>query len=227
MRFVERQRIGFGVWVTALGLVVLGSPVAGAAETRFRVDPDRNLAELAQTGRVAISIERSSGTYTLDASAVLPVPLEELLRVSADYGRHAEMGIPNLRESRVVWAAPGGDRFYAWSSMNALGRSSEQYLEVEVRRNLTPAGAVGIRWTLAPRRAGWPYEDASVFTRLDGSWYLEPLADGTVYVRYFLTAVLAPSIPDGMISWVVKRELRDGTRGAIRALAREAARRGA
>lgn len=227
MRFVERQRIGLGVWITTLGLVVLGSPVAGAAAARFRVDPDRNLAELAQTGRVAISIERSSGTYTLDASAVLPVPLEELLRVSADYGRHAEMGIPNLRESRVVWVAPGGDRLYTWSSMNALGHSSKQYLEVEIRRNLTPSGATGMRWTLAPRRSGWPHEEASAFTRLDGSWYLEPLADGTVYVRYFLTAVLAPSIPDGMISWVIKRELREGTRGAIRALAREAARRGA
>ena len=57
-----------------------------------------------------------------------------------------------------------------------------------------------------------------------GSWYLEPLADGTVYVRYFLTAVLDPSIPDGMVSWLIERQLADGARSLVQALGREAAR---
>jgi hypothetical protein len=93
-----------------------------------------------------------------------------------------------------------------------------------VVRNLPTPGAAGIRWELVPRQPAWPYEDAPAFQRLDGSWYLEPLSDGAVYARYFMVAVLDPSLPEGLRAWAVKGQLRDGTRGVIQALSREAAR---
>lgn len=161
--------------------------------------------------------------YTLDASAVLRVDPQRLLDVSIDYDRYAEMGIPNLQESHVVSATPGRDVVYTWNSMRCLGQSSKHYLAVQIAKGLTPSGAAGIQWQQVHRQPAWPYEEASAFSRLGGSWYLEPLAEVTVYVRYFMAAVLDPSIPEGMISWLIKRQLSEGTRALIHTLAREAA----
>jgi hypothetical protein len=91
-------------------------------------------------------------------------------------------------------------------------------------RNLASPGAAGIRRELIPRQPAWPYEEAPAFRRFEGSWYLEPLADGTVYVRYFAAAALDPSIPEGLRASAVKGQLREGTRGVVHALAQEAAR---
>lgn len=214
--------LGSVLW---LGIALSPGSTALALETRLSVDPTQNLAELTRTGQVIVSIGRVDGVYTLDASAVLHVDPDVLLRASTDYERYPQMGVPNLRESHVVASAPGGDLLYTWSWMSLLGQSSKHYLAVQVRRGLGPARAAGIQWALARPRAGWPHEEGSAFTRLEGSWYLEPLADGTVYVRYFLTAVLDPAIPDGMVSWLIKRQLTDGARSLVQALGREAARR--
>jgi hypothetical protein len=108
--------------------------------------------------------------------------------------------------------------------MSCLGQTSKHYLAVHVVRNLASPGAAGIRWELIPRQPAWPYEEAPAFRRFEGSWYLEPLADGTVYVRYFAVAALDPSIPEGLRAWAVKGQLREGTRGVVHALAQEAAR---
>jgi hypothetical protein len=223
------------LWTWAPGLIVRltiilaaaaldTTRVAAAGEARFGVDGSLDLAELTRTGRVVMSIERVGNVYTLDASAVIRVDAQRLLGVSLGYERYAEIGVPNLRASRVVSGAPDGNLLYTWNWMSCFGQTSKHYLAVRVVRNLTIPGAAGIRWELAPRRPAWSYEEAPAFQRLDGSWYLEPLPDGAVYARYFMVAVLDPTLPEGLRAWVVKGQLRDGTRGVIQALAREAAR---
>src|SRR5439155_24622794 len=161
------------------------------------------------------------GVYTLDASPVLAVDLPALLRVSLDYERYAQMGVPPLRECHVVAADPERTRLYTWSAMSYFGQSSKHYLAVRIERNLT-SGAAGIEWRLARPAPGWRYAEASAFTRLDGSWYLERLAERSTYVRYTLSAVLDTAMPDAMVSWVVKRQFAEGTRGLVHTLAREA-----
>ena len=203
-------------------VMLIWSQLALASGLRFAIDPGQDLEALARAGRVAVSVDRQGGVYTLDASAVLPVDLPDLLRASVDYDRYARMGIPYLRECHVVAAAPDRSLLYTWSAMSYFGQSSKHYLAVEIQRNLTPSGAAGIAWRLTRPQLGWPYADASAFTRLEGSWYLERLAERSTYVRYTLTAVLDPAIPEALVSWVVKRQLAEGTRGLVHALAREA-----
>jgi len=198
--------------------------IVAAGEARFGVDGSLDLADLARTGRVMISVERVGNVYTLDASAVLRVDPRRLLGVSLGYERYAEIGVPNLRASRVVSAAPDGDVLYTWNWMSCFGQTSKHYLAVRVVRNLSTPGAAGIRWELVPGQPAWPYEDAPAFQRLDGSWYLEPLPGGAVYARYYMVAVLDPTLPEGLRAWAVKGQLREGTRGVIQALSREAAR---
>ncbi len=197
-------------------------PGAGAAEARFQIDPSQDLAELARTGRVAIAVDRTNGVYVLDASAVLPVDPGALLAASLDYDHYVQMGVPNVRVSRVVRTEPGESLIYTWNWVSGLGQSSKHYLAIHVVGPSDPAGAAGIRWELARPLPDWPYAEASAFTRLDGSWYVEPLREGGVYVRYFVVAALDPTAPDRLVSWLVKQQFRDGTRRLVEVLAHEA-----
>ena len=211
---------------TALCIVwaLHGVTAAHAGESRFAIDRSKDLAELARSGRVAVSVERAGGVYTLDASAILRVDARRLLDVSLAYERYAEIGVPNLRASHVVSGAAGSDVLQTWSWMSCMGQSSKHYLTVHVARSLAAPGSAGIRWELASRQASWPYEDAPAFRRLDGSWYLEPLGDDAVYVRYYMVASLESTMPEGLRAWAVKEQLREGTLGVVHALSHEAAR---
>ena len=222
MARIARRGAGGALWWC---LVLLCARVASGGEARFGMDPTQDLGELARTRRLAISVERTDDVYRLDASAVLRLDAQRLLGVSVDYERYAQFGVPNLRSSHVVSGAPSEDVLYTWNWISYLGYASKHYLAVHFVRGLAVPGAAGIRWELVSRQPAWTYEDASAFTRLDGSWYMEPLPEGGVYVRYYVAAVLDASVPEALRAWAVKRQLRDGTRGVVEALAHEAERR--
>ncbi len=221
MRLDGRWRQGLAA-LASTGALLLLPALARGGERRFQIDPAQDLADLARRGEVAVRVERRDGGYTVDASAVLRAELPRLLDAATDFERHVEMGMPRLRERHVVGATPGRDTVYVWSRVSGLGRTSGQYVAVRVRRTLEPAGAAGVEWELVPRQPGWPYEETSTLTRLQGSWYLAPLRDGLVYMRYRGTAVLAPGLADLLPGWLVAREVRDTARAALEALAREA-----
>lgn len=214
----------------ARGIVAAGAPdVVRACPPRFERDAAQDLAALARTGQVAIAVDRVDGAYTVDASAVLRAEPRRLFEASVDYARYAEMGIPNLRDNRLVSVAAAGQRLHTWSWLQTFGYSSKHYLAVDITRDLARPRAFGICWTLTRRQPGWPHEDAPAFHRLDGSWYVEPLgaphAGEVVYVRYFAAASPDSAVPEALVAWAIRRQLTEGTRGLIQALAREAARR--
>jgi hypothetical protein len=194
---------------------------ARAFETRFAIDPKVNVQQLAQSGEVVSRADRVGDTLLADASAVLRVPFNKLWDASLDYDHYVEMGMPNLKESHLV-VRDSVDHLYTWSRMQILTLDSSHYLEVRALRGLTPSGAVGSEWQLASRQANWQYPDASAFGRLEGSWYMEPLPDGSIYVRYFLSAVVETGIPDFLVDLVAKKHFREGVRGVIQALAKRA-----
>src|SRR2546422_542369 len=148
-------------------VILIWSQLALASGPRFAIDATQNLEELARAGRVAVSMGREGGVYTLDASAVLAVDLHALFAVSVDYDRYAQMGVPHLRECHVMAADPDRTLLYTWSAMSYFGQSSKHYLAVRIERNLTPSGAAGIEWQLARPEPGWRYAEASAFTRLE------------------------------------------------------------
>lgn len=213
------------VAAVTLGAVLGGGPAVSAMEARFEMDAAQDVAELARTRRVAISVDRLGNVYTLDASAVVHADARALLDASLDYEGYVRMGVPHVRESRIVSMTPGADSLHTWTSMSGLGLSSKHYLEVRIARHLHRAGAAGVRWELAARQPAWPYEEARAFTRLQGSWYLEPLSPHAVYVRYFAVVALESSLPGEMVAWIVKGQLRQGTGALVRALSQEAGRR--
>jgi hypothetical protein len=195
-----------------------------AFEARLAIDPSINLKELAQTGEVRVKIVKSSGVFFSDASAVIRVDMVKLIDASVDYDRYTEMGMPNLRESHIIEKARDGFTLFTWSKMSTLGVTSQHYTEVRV----LPAfkdGKFACEWELSrrrPGRPGWIYEDSPAFSRLDGSWYLETLPDGSIYARYFLAADIDTVIPDFLVDGVARKNFGEGVRRVIQVLARQA-----
>jgi hypothetical protein len=214
----------WGRRIAGLVLLLAGARVADA-EVRFAVDPRLDLGELARSGRVAMAVERRAGLYTVDVSAVIHGRGGDVMRVALDYDGHARLGVPQLRESRLVARPAGEDVVYAWASMSGLGRSSKHYVRIRVCRDVGPPGASGLEWTLTDRQPGWPYEQASAFVRLDGSWYVEPLGERASYLRYVVWAVPDPTVPDALVGWLIERELRAGARALVEAVVRAVATR--
>jgi hypothetical protein len=195
---------------------------AFAFESRFEIDRSLKLDELARSGKISVRTVRERSVYRSDASAVLTrASLERLQAAAADFDHYQEMGMPNVRASCVVSRA--GDHLYIWTHMAAAGQDSRHYLEVRIEKGLAASGASGIQWQLTRRQGDWKYPDDPAFERLDGSWYMEPLPGGAVYVRYFLAAVIDTGVPDFIVDWVAKRQFSDGVVRVIEVLARQAA----
>lgn len=198
-------------------------PQAWAYESRFEIDPKQNLSVLAAQSQVAVQVYRKGDAYYSDASAVLRVDAKKIFEASLDYDRYSQMKMPYVKESHRVEAA-GRDTLYTWTRMTCAGVVSEHYLEVKVEPSLGPQGiGYGMQWQLTPAKASWSYNEDSSFTRLDGSWYVQPLEDGTVYVRYFLAAAIDTSLPTFLIEGVVRNQFSSGVKELIQVLAREAA----
>jgi hypothetical protein len=221
----RRRRVSPG-WTLGLLLTLTaapGAPAAGAASIGAPAPGEpAPLAGTARTGALLTTVERDGEAYVVRASGVLPVDAARLLRTSLDFERYEALGLPGLRASRVV-GGRGPDTLYTWSWVTGLGRSSKHYLAVAITREPDAPGAGVVRWHLARREPGWPYEDAPAFTRLDGSWSQEPREDGTVAVHYHLVAVPATELPDRLVGWLLRRQLEAGARQLVETLARAAA----
>lgn len=219
---MRAMRILTAPFVATLVILLSNSP-ARAFEDRFLIDESVDLAALERSGEILVRSARDGEIYTADASAVLKVDPARLLAVSTDYDRYDEMGMPNVRESRQV--AAGQRYIYTWTHMESGAFVSQHYLEVEVLSRLDAPGSAGARWQLAPydQIRNHPYDNSPAFSRLDGSWYIQELRPGVVYVRYYLAADVAFAAPDWLISRFVKKHFSEGVRQVIQVLAREAA----
>jgi hypothetical protein len=199
--------------ITPVALAVATGSV-GASETRMGRDPRVSLDTLKREQKVRVTVSRAGGVYQIDASALLlGADPSKLRTASSDFDRYVDMGMPNLKASRIVERQ--GNRLWTWSHLSTSGQTSKHYYEVE----LLPEGST---WFQVPRRAGWTLPDDSAFRRNEGSWFMEPLADGSIYVRYFLLLEIDSSIPDFIIDLVAGQKLATGVKDVVRVLARVA-----
>jgi hypothetical protein len=206
----------------ALGSLICSSAVP-ASDAPLAIDPRQDLADLQRSGRVAVQVDRLDGVYVVDASAVVHAELPALLEASLDYDRYARIGMPHVREMRS-WSPGRPGSPLRLELGERPGRSSKHYLAVRVHPRLGPSGDAGIEWTLARRRSRLALRGGlGVQTARRG--VVPRRSERTVYVRSVVTAVFDPGIPEAMAPWLVKRQLREGARGAIETLVRAAASR--
>lgn len=205
---------------------------AFAYDSRFEINPKIDLQKLTALNQPLVTSYRNGAVLYVDASAILHVDIEKLTKVSADYNRYVEMKLPNLEKSAIVEKNSAGDLLYIFSHMTVdvgpITKDSKHYLEVRLEKDLNSKGGRGSQWQQVPRAKAWPFGESSQFSRLDGSWYMQPLkadANGrpNVYVRYFLAADFDTSAPDFLVDKVAKSKLASGVRGVIEALAKAAA----
>ena len=194
--------------------LLLVNAAALASEARLVRDPRVSLDTLRTEHRVQLSVDKRGGVYRIDASAVLVgTQLERLRSASADFDRYTKMGMPNLIASKVVQRS--GQTVWTWSHLSTSGQTSKHYYEV----HLLPEGST---WFQVPRRAPWTDEDDSAFSLNEGSWYMEPQSDGSIYVRYFLALQIDTAIPEFIVDMVAGQKLAKGVRDVVRVLARDA-----
>jgi ribosome-associated toxin RatA of RatAB toxin-antitoxin module len=213
--------------VKHLLLVLLFATTTFASESRFAIDPNANLADLARTHQPKVTLAQNGLHYMSDASAVLAADPDRLFSVSVDFERYAAIRMPNVRESHVVAHGPpsGPETLVAWTHMSVYGQASRHYMTVTLHRQLSGASgrrASGTEWELTRRMPGSPYPEAPQFKTLNGSWYIEPLASGGVYVRYFLSAEIDTKVPPFLVDQIMRQQFTDGITQVILTLAREA-----
>ncbi len=200
------------ILILAVGVLlsVSPSPAAYAGETRMHRDPAVDVPALISKGAIVVRTGRNGARYEADSSAVLSgVSFAKLQANSADVGEFRKMGMPNVKQSK--WVVREARSAVAWTEMSMAGQTSRHYLDVQFEGN-------GCYWELTQKRPSWPHEEDSKFRVLDGSWYMEDLGQGRVYVRYFLSAEIDSSVPDFLIENVLNSQLPASMRKGIRIL---------
>ena len=194
---------------------------ASAFESRFSVDPTQNLEQLGQSGEIHVNVQHPGALYYADASAVLKgVDLAKLKSASSDFADYATMGMPYLNECEMMGSDPAApsDTLYIWNSMSAFGLVAKYYLQVHLVTAVDAAGGSGNEWQLVPKLPEWQYDDNGLFSTNSGSWFMEPLPNGEVYVRYYLQGTISSGIPDSIIQHFVKLQFGDGATKVIQIL---------
>ena len=206
--------------ILLIGLIAALTPAAWAYDSRFGIDPNVSVAQLEAAHSTSTSSGRNGDLYWADASAVLNVDAAKLFAAALDYDDYVAFGMPHLNESHVV-ERDSPTYLFTWASMSIATLHSQHYFEVTVHPALAAAGSQGMEWQLTPKRPSWPYTEASAFTQSNGSFYIEPLADGAVYVRYYLSNDV--NIPlSGLLGGLIQSQLRKGAADVIMALVHQA-----
>lgn len=201
----------------ALVLAAFQPAHAQAADIRFGIDPNANLAALkaaSSPSNMPMPIDHNGNTYQLDGSAVLhdcdaahaSCDLDKLWVIAKDYNDYAKFGMPDLKQSIVVSGAPAQDSdgpvLFAWIDMVAFGIESASYLEVHTApaEEGLSADSRGIYWVTATQtQSGWGYPNNPAFLDFHGSWYMQDLGGGDMYVRYYLSATAKNAI-EGLVA---------------------------
>jgi len=202
--------------------IVLSTNSAWAFNTRFGIDPavQGKLAQLKASGMTSTRAGHNGDVFWADSSAVVAnADAGRLFQSALDYDDYVSFKMPHLSACHVV-ERDGADLLYVWSSMSILTLSSQDYLEVHVHPDLGMApGARGMEWQLADKKASWPYPQDPAFKHSDGSFYIEPLADGGgIYVRYFLSNEVSIPLPGFLINGTIESQLSSGAAQVIKTL---------
>lgn len=221
-------------WTGWLVLGVSGfcswSWAAMATEARFEVADGLDLNELQSSQTIDVTTGRTGDLYTVDGSAVMEIVPSRFEAAALDFDLQARLGMPDTAEGHSFDHV--GDHEYAWVHMVALGTNSKHYFDINVYRDgangLTPSNAWAATWQMVPGQAGWAYEDAPQFGRIEGSLYLMPLGNGDpntkqpVYVRYFTLAQVRSPLPNFLIAGFVKGHFAADVQTGLRILESQA-----
>ncbi len=205
-----------------VGVIVLSFTASALAiETRYGIDTTQDLGALARSGELVIKIDRRDRKVSVDGSAVVKVDPDKYMTVIKQYERYPAFGIESIKEVHVVERGPG-DVVFVWHNVAASGRESKQYMEFRERPVLSNTRARGMEWQMVSRRSNWGYEAKSAFVTIAGSWYLEPLADGNTYIRYFQQADIDSGLPGWLIEIVIRNTFMNDSKKAYESFVRAA-----
>lgn len=196
-------------------------PLASAARAladetfpRWRVDSDFDPAH-AKPGVPLFDVQFHEHQVLVDASVLMEADAQRVWDTSVDYDHYVKpIGMPNLKDNKIVERDPSGNKLWIWSWMESFGLMSKHYAEVSLRRELG-----GIEWTQVKKREPWKQDEASAFVWMNGSIYISQLSTKTVYVRYFISGKLSSGWPDAVLNlFNIKGRLQTDTAAILKVL---------
>ena len=204
------------------------STYAHAGIGKLERDGSVDIELLASTGEVKIQSSHRGYDVVADASAVLKnVDFAKLKQASIDFNHWARFGMPGVQAMYVV-RQPSPTQMLVWIFMTNPGGSTKHYQNVVISPLIGAQGAFGNTFQIThpanPARltSGQTLQDDPAFSAFEGSWYLEPLAGGRVYVRYFVDATVDSGIPAFLVGPIAQSSMVDGIRQMIHILANQA-----
>ena len=182
-------------------------------------------AQLGANATTGTTSGASGNIYWADASAVMHVDAARLFAAAQDYDHYVAFGMPHLNESHVV-ERDSPEVLFTWASMSIATLHSQHYLEVHVHPSLESAGDAagsrGMEWQLASKRPEWPYTEApGVHPQRRIILHPTRYRMERFYVRYYLSNDLDNPL-GGLLSGLIKTQLRKGAADVIHAHARQA-----
>ena len=212
----HRTKIGISVWLASdmvrLGLflgVCLGSPSVGAAGTvEWQSVSDDGFAQISARAVDGTSVQE------LRVSAVMKIPAERLIAVIGDVD-HYPAFMPPTQEVLSLGREGNTGRWYIVIDPPLIHR--RDYC-VQITIDRLPGGVMQSRFHRWDQ--GCPPERPGLVRmhRVEGSWRLTPLADGTTQVVYQAITDPAGQVP----TWMVNRAGGNSIRDMFRSLERAA-----
>ncbi len=143
-----------------------------------------------------------NSNYEIDVSGfVKNAAFEKLFKASINFPDYKVMGIPNLDQIAVFdsnCAYQGAfstenppSQLITWSQMTYTSFRSSHFLEVKIHP-MKKNGALksaGTSWNLSQSKCSG-YADESLFSKINGSWYIAEAAPQVIYMRYYLSVTM-------------------------------------
>lgn len=188
--------------------------------------------------KISIAYSNDDDVYLVEANAIVDAPADKIFEVSLDYNNYKDFA-PHTEGSMIVdLETPAGQDLpsdmYIWTKMYySVGWwrikksiSPMMYMRVQPLKGVIEASDYAIRWMLEPRHSDWTgwrkQSTNSVFSVLDGSWYILPLDGNRTYVRYFLKINEDTSYPSAVVSRIVDGPLKSGVQRLVDEIAKRA-----
>ena len=211
MKVCFSKRFPIVVCFLLLGLAPLALATQAHPVSYLAISPDvevRRMAPIDVRSTAPIDFRRGiqmsptlrTGTrLSVEASMILRnADFAALMRDARNFGQYRQMGMPNLVDSRIV--VPGTQEFVTWTHMatRVFGttQTSKHFMQVRLTSGQNSQRGEGQTWVLysptaTERRVhSITVPEQSAFWDFEGAWYMQPLADGSVYCRYYIAGTM-------------------------------------
>jgi hypothetical protein len=196
MRLKKMRKVWFFFTVVFACLILVG--LEAAASPYLSAPPHLLKEAQSKPNQILSQSSRSDRVFTAEVYAVFEnVDPKLLFEVATDFGAYGEYRLPNLRGTQIIHQR-SPSRLQTWNWMDGFGFESKHCYDIKIYSSLNFLAASGTEWSQTPcpastwsqisgqfsRHIGPDNLDDSEFDWQRGTYFIQPLNESTVFVRY-------------------------------------------